>query len=153
MPDNTVWARRDPNPAKRYLMEYRTLIKRRDALLDELDRLREANQRATSRLTAVRLGGTGGHASFADGAIRVVDAEGTLNATVLRLDVCLAERLAAIERLSDERQKLVLTYRYINGWDWPEIGKALQYDKRQIFRFHGEALASILKKLSLNVTT
>ena len=153
MPDSTVYIRRDPNPAKRYLMEYRTLIKRRDALLDELDRLREANQRATSRLTAVRLGGTGGHASFADGAIRVVDAEGALNVVILRLDACIAERLDVIERLTDERQKLVLTYRYINGWDWEQIGTELRYDKRQVFRFHGEALAAVLKKMSLNVTT
>ena len=61
MHDSTVWQAREINPAKRYLLEYRTLIKRRDALLDELDRLQDANHRATSRLTAVRLGGTGGH--------------------------------------------------------------------------------------------
>lgn len=145
MPDSTVWVRRDSNPAKRYLMEYRTLIKRRDALLDELDRLRDANQRATSRLTAVRLGGTGGHASFADGAIRVIDAEGILNATILRLDVCLAERLGVIEQLTDERQKLVLTYRYINGWSWEEIMQALRIAERPTFYLHGKALEEICR--------
>ena len=93
----------------------------------------------------MRLGGTGGHASFADGAIRVVDAEGALNITILRLDVCITERLAAIEQLTDERQKLVLTYRYINGWGWEEIMQVLRLAERPTFYLHGKALEGICR--------
>jgi hypothetical protein len=142
-----VWRPSDPNPAKRYLMEYRSLVKRRDALLDELDRLREANQRATSRLTATRLSGTGGHGSFEDGAIRAIDAEGALNAIILQLDVSITERLGVIEQLNDERQKLVLTYRYINGWDWPEIMRVMNYAERQAFSIHGKALSEVCRRM------
>jgi len=145
--DNNTWRAKEPNPAKRYLMEYRNLIKRRDALLDELDRLREANQRATSRLTAVRLSGTGGHGGFENGAIRAVDTEASLRKVIARIDACLDARLAAIEGLTDERQKLVLTYRYINGWGWREIGQVMGYEERQVFRVHGDALAGIPRDL------
>jgi len=147
MHDSTVWQAREINPAKRYLLEYRTLIKRRDALLDELDRLQDANHRATSRLTAVRLGGTGGHASFADGAIRVVDAKTSVRVVIDRIDACLEDRLAAIEQLTDERQKLVLTYRYINGWDWSHICQEMNYEKRRVLDYHGYALSEIRKSL------
>ena len=143
MHDSTVWQAREINPAKRYLLEYRTLIKRRDALLDELDRLQDANHRATSRLTAVRLGGTGGHASFADGAIRAVDAETSVRVVIDRIDACLEDRLAAIEQLTDERQKLVLTYRYINGWGWEDICAELHYQRTQLWVIHGSALSEI----------
>lgn len=146
MNDNTqVWAAKSPNPAKRYLMEYRTMVRRRDALLDELDRLKEANQRATSRITAVRLSGTSGHGGFENGAIRAVDGENQLQEVIRHIDECLRVRLVLIEQLPDERQKLVLTYRYINGDGWSWIMKTMHYAERQAFRVHGEALAEICR--------
>jgi hypothetical protein len=148
MNNNThVWQARDSNPAKRYLMEYRTLVHRRDALLDELDRLNDANQRATSRITAIRLSGTSGHGGFEDGALRVVDGEARLQQLVEHIDECLSARLAMIDLLPDERQKLVLTYRYINGNSWEQIMKIMHYAERQAFRVHGEALAEICRML------
>jgi hypothetical protein len=134
-------------------MEYLTLRKRRDALLEELDRLREANQRATSRLTATRLSGTGGHASFADGAIRVVDGEASLRHIIEHIDECLDARLAVIEQLPDERQKLVLTYRYINGCGWDEIMNVMHYQERQVFEHHGRALFEIMRLLKVRSKT
>ena len=131
------------NPAKRYLLEYSSLIKRRNALLDELDRLRDANQRATSRITAVRLSGTSGHGGFEDGAIRAVDAETALTDTIQRIDECLADRLACIEALHDERQKLVLTLRYINGMGWEAIMREMLQSRTPIFQIHGEALEAL----------
>ncbi|MDD3212093.1 MAG: hypothetical protein PHY64_00335 [Eubacteriales bacterium] len=144
MDNNTqFWNRREPNPAKRYLWEYLTLVKRRDALLDELDRLREANQRATSRLTAVRLSGTSGHGGFEDGALRVVDGETTLRQVIAHIDECLNTRLVIIEQLKDERQKLVLTYRYIKGMGWDEIMDTMHYQRTQVWKLHGEALEEV----------
>ena len=140
-----VWVEKSPNPAKRYLMEYRTLIRRRDALLDELDRLRDANQRVTSRLTATRSTAVGGHGGFENGVIRAVDGEGQLNEIIEHIDECLKTRLVLIDRLPDERQKLVLTYRYINGDSWEQIMRTMHFEKSEIFRCHGYALASIRK--------
>ena len=131
------------NPAKRYLLEYLPLRKRRDALLDELDRTQEASMRATSRLTATRLSGTSGHGGFENNAIRYVDCEAVLQKHIDRIGRCLEERLDMIDRLPDERQKLVLTYRYVNGWRWEEIMNVMNYAEKQIFRYHGAALAEI----------
>lgn len=145
MSNPRVWRASEPNPAKRYLMEYQSLVKRRDALLDELDRLHDANQRATSRLTATRLSGTGGHGSFEDGAIRVVDAEGALNAVILNIDCCLAERLGVIDRVPDMQQRLVLTLRYIKGMSWEDIAKEIFRTESLVFEIHGHALQAIAK--------
>ena len=135
------------NPAKRYLLEYMPLRKRRDALLDELDRTQEASLRATSRLTATRLSGTSGHGGFENNAIRYVDCEAVLQKHIDRIGRCLEERLDMIDRLPDERQKLVLTYRYVNGWGWEEIMNVMNFEKTEIFRCHGKALAYICEDL------
>ena len=133
------------NPAKRYLLEYLPLRKRRDALLDELDRTQEASMRATSRLTATRLSGTSGHGGFENNAIRYVDCEAVLQKHINQIGRCLEERLDMIDRLPDERQKLVLTYRYVNGWRWEEIMNVMHYQERQVFEHHGRALQELAR--------
>ena len=141
------------NPAKRYLLEYLPLRRRRDALLDELDRTQEASLRATSRLTATRLSGTSGHGGFENSAIRYVDCEAVLQKHIDRIGRCLEERLDMIERLPDERQKLVLTYRYINGCEWEEICQVMHYQERQVFEHHGRALFEITQLLKVRSKT
>lgn len=143
MNNNTTWKAEASNPVKRYLAEYRTLVKRRDTLTEELDRLREASTRATSRITATHLSDTGTRGGMEDNIIRLVDGEEALRSTIAHIEECLAARLVLIEQLVDERQKLVLTYRYIRGLDWEDIGHRMHYERSQIFRFHGQALAEI----------
>ncbi len=143
MNNNTTWKAKMPNPVKRYLAEYRTLVKRRDALTEELDRLREASTRAASRITATHLSDTGTRGGMEDNIIRLVDGEEALRSTIAHIEECLAARLVLIEQLVDERQKLVLTYRYIRGLDWPDIMRLMHYADRQVFNLHGRALAEI----------
>ena len=57
--------------------------------------------------------------------------------------VRIAQGMVNIEQLPGERQKLVLTFRYVNGWNWNEICRRLCYGKSQVFRLHREALAGI----------
>lgn len=140
MRDNTVWRAKEPSPAKGYLAEYRLLKLRREALVQELDRLREATLRATSRITATRLSGTGSRGGMEDSAVRRVDGEAALAQIIAHIDECLAARLALLERLGDERHKLILTCRYIQGWNWEDIGHRLHYERSMIFKLHGEAL-------------
>ena len=98
MNDNARFRRGETmNPAKRYLLEYLPLRKRRDALLDELDRTQEASLRATSRLTATRLSGTSGHGGFENNAIRYVDCEEVLKKHIDRIGRYLEERLDILE--------------------------------------------------------
>ena len=131
------------NPAKRYLLEYLPLRKRRDALLDELDRTQEASMRATSRLTATRLSGTSGHGGFENNAIRYVDCEAVLQKHIDRIGRCLEERLDMIDRLPDEKERTLMTYRYINGCNWDTIMNVMHYQRTQLWEIHGGALEKI----------
>lgn len=135
-----IWRAGESNPVKRYLMEYRALVSRRDALLDELDRMREATLRATGRIAAVRLSGTPNHGGNEDAILRAVDGEARLKLVIEHVCEALLVRLTLIERLCDERHKTLLTLRYINGQTWEQIGYHMHYERTQVFEIHGQAL-------------
>ena len=134
---------RSQNPAKRYMWEYIDLRNRRDALLEELERTREASLRATSRLTATRLSGTSGHGGFENNAIRYVDCEAVLQKHIDQIGRCLEERLDMIDRLPDEKERTLMTYRYINGCSWDTIMNVMHYQRTQLWEIHGGALGKI----------
>jgi DNA-directed RNA polymerase specialized sigma24 family protein len=55
----------------------------------------------------------------------------------------LREILTAIDSLEDERQKELLTRRYITGQGFPEICDAMHYERTQVFVIHGRALIEV----------
>lgn len=48
-----------------------------------------------------------------------------------------------IEKLEDEREKMLLTYRYIRGLKWEEICVKMDYKWRQVHRIHAMALKNL----------
>ncbi len=143
MPGTARMGRTDDTfTVKHYLMEYPLLVQRRDALTAELDRLREATTHATSRLSPARSSGRSAPDSRENAMLAVVDAEERLKEIIGHVGEALAVRLALIERLEDERQKTLLTLRYINNLNWENIGYAMHYERTQIFEIHNQALSA-----------
>lgn len=138
--DSRVWRAGETNPVKRYLMEYLAMASRRDALLRELECLREATVRATGRLNPVRVSATPNHSGAEDAMLRVVDGEARLAQIIAHVSEALAMRLTLIERLADERHKTLLTLRYLNGRSWEQIGYDMHYERSQVFEIHSQAL-------------
>jgi hypothetical protein len=125
--------------AKRWLSDYRDLCCRRDALADELTALRAATTRATGHLSQAHIRLTG-HGSFEERSLEFIEAQNRLRQLLDHISESLAVRLALIEQLSDERFRLVLTLRYINGLEWFKVEHAMHYERRQVFYFHAVAL-------------
>ena len=115
--------------------------KRISALLDRRDHYRAMATRGTSSYTALRMGGTNQHSNVEEYTIRLVELAEELNREVGRYVTALREARAMIDILADDRHRDVLTWRYINGWGWDKIADAMEYDRRQTTRLHGEALA------------
>ena len=129
--------------AKHWLSDYRDLCCRRDALVDELDTLRAATLRATSHLSQAHIRRLPAHARFEERSLELVEAQTRLKQLVDHISESLAVRLALIEQLPDERHRLVLTLRYINGLEWFKVEHAMHYERRQVFYFHAEALKEV----------
>lgn len=49
-----------------------------------------------------------------------------------------------IEAMEDEREKLLLTYRYIRGMKWEEIAVKMDLTWRHTLRIHGSALKNFM---------
>ena len=53
------------------------------------------------------------------------------------------EIAAAIEAVPDPQQKLLLRYRYIDGYVFERIGEMMGFSQRQLFRIHNAALKNL----------
>lgn len=132
------------NPAKRFLRGYRALLIRQESLVREIERRRESATGTTVRLKPINVqNGSAAYDRMAEDVARIVDAEGTLGDALQEITKKLKEILQAIESVPDEMQKTVLTLRYIEGLDWPDIQERISYERTQTLVIHGKALVHI----------
>ena len=139
---------RQENPAKVFLRRYKSLCGRVDALQRAID---EALARATNTGITLKeikvLSSPAEHDPMARDICSAVDACEILYQYKAEAETALREILAAIDSLKDERQKELLTRRYITGEGFPEICEAMHYERTQVFVIHGRALLMITKYL------
>ena len=135
---------RQENPAKVFLRRYKALCGRVDALQRAIN---EALARATNTGITLKeikvLSSPAEHDPMARDICSAVDACAILYQYKAEAETALREILAAIDSLKDERQKEVLTRRYITGEGFPEICEAMHYERTQVFVIHGRALIEV----------
>lgn len=135
--------RKPKHPAIIYLNQYKAMKLRREDLVEELEYIRQKATKATSRITAERVSGTGMHDSMANAVIKGIETEEKLARLIANLEECLNMRLWLIEQLTDEWEKTVLTERYIKGRDWEGrngILSRIPFERTVMFEIHGRAL-------------
>lgn len=135
------------NPGKVFLMQYRALKRRIDALQRAIEDAIEG-----AMVTGISYGekvqsSPREHDPTASKVAKALDDAGMLYEYKTRASRSLREILDAIESLSDERQKEILTRRYINGETFPDIAKNMHYSEPTIYILHGRALMEINKYL------
>jgi len=135
---------RQENPAKVFLRRYKAISGRVDALQRAID---EALARATNTAVTLKeikvLSSPAEHDPMARDVCSAVDACEILYQYKAEAETALREILAAIDSLKDERQKELLTRRYITGEGFPEICEAMHYERTQVFVIHGRALIEV----------
>lgn len=137
---------RQENPAKVFLLRYKALSGRVDALQRAID---EALARATNTGITLKeikvLSSPAEHDPMARDVCSAVDACEILYKYKAEAETALREILAAIDSLKDERQKEVLTRRYINGQEFSKIAAEASYSEPRVYVLHGRALIEINK--------
>ena len=140
--------KRQENPAKAFLRRYRSICGRVDALQRAID---EAMQRAMNTSITLKeikvLSSPAEHDPMARDVCNAVDACEILYSEKERAQDALRGILSAIDSLKDERQKELLTRRYVAGEGFPEICDAMHYERTQVFVIHGRALVEVNKWL------
>ena len=138
--------RQQENPAKVFLRRYSALCGRVDALQRAIDdaMCRAMNTSITLKEIKV-LSSPAEHDPMARDVCNAVDACQMLYAEKAEAEKALREILDAINSLKDERQKEIITRRYVTGQSFKEIREAMHYEETQTFVIHGRALLEVNK--------
>ena len=132
------------NPAKEFLNRYRHLVQRRESLLREIDMIRARATSTSVRIKDVNvLSSSRIHDQMAEDAALLADSTAALDALVKEIDMALREILEAIAAVDDEKQKTVLTLRYIEGLSWQHVQERMAYEHTQVMVIHGRALLKV----------
>jgi DNA-directed RNA polymerase specialized sigma24 family protein len=132
------------NPAKEFLNRYRHLVQRRESLLREIDMIRARATSTSVRIKDVNvLSSSRIHDQMAEDAALLADSTAALDALVKEIDLALREILEAIAAVDDEKQKTVLTLRYIEGLSWQHVQERMAYEHTQVMVIHGRALLKV----------
>lgn len=132
------------NPAKTFLRRYTGLCGRVDALQRAIDQAMERAYNTGVTLKEIKvLSSPAEHDPMAKDVCQAVDACELLYEYKARAEAALREILTAIDSVPDERQKQILTLRYINGDGFEKIQEIMHYEKTQMFVIHGRALIEI----------
>lgn len=113
-----------------------------------IERRIEERERLTARLTAGRASNLtgmprGGHYDWTDAAAKLADMDARIGAEIGELCRLKREISEAIDAVGERRFRDVLEMRYRNYYSWDRIAEAMHYEKRHVFRLHGEALQRV----------
>ena len=142
------------NPAKIFLRQYLALTGRIDALTDAINSAMDRAFNISVTLKQVQVKSSPAeHDTMARDVCNAVDATELLRTERDEASKKLFEILTAINSLKDERQKELLTMRYVNGFSFAKIQQKMGYEQTQTYVIHGRALVEINKWLVKNHAT
>lgn len=135
---------RKENPAKAFLRRYIAISGRVDALTVAIEQALERACNTGVSLKEVKvLSSPAEHDPMARDVCDAVDACAALYHYREMAEASLREILSAIDSLPDERQKEILTMRYVAGMSFNEIKDRIHYEETQMYVIHGRALMGI----------
>ena len=127
----------------KYLKRYINLDREIERKLEEVSRLRSKLTRITQVLTAEPRGGGSIYGKTEEIIAKIVDLEKEIDADVDRLVAIRDGIKTMIEAVEDDRERLLLQYRYLDGWTFEKIAVEMNYSWRQIHRLHSRALTNL----------
>jgi len=138
---------RKMNPTIEYLGQVLRADHKLDALIERSQRYMDHATRATSRLTATRVSGTGHRSNVEDAVLAMVDLSREIEREMSLFVEKVREIDAMIAKVPDDRHRDLLRWRYLNGWPWDRISEGLGCERRWTLAMHGRALLEVEKNL------
>ena len=117
--------------AKEVLLQLARKDARIEGMRERLQRYRELAEGQRARLRSLPGGGQRRTSSVEEYVSKIVDLTRAID--------------AAIAALKDQRFQDLLRWRYMDGWRWERIGRAMGYEQRQVYRLHALALSAFAR--------
>lgn len=127
----------------KYLKRYINLDREIERKLEEVARLRAKLTRGTEVYSTEPRGGGSIYGKTEEILAKIVDLEKEIDADVDRLIAVRDNIKSVIEVVEDDRERLLLQYRYLDGWTFEKIAVEMHYSWRQIHRLHSQALINL----------
>lgn len=121
----------------------RLLDQRINSKLDRIEQLRSLAERTTAAITGMPRGGRDADRYNAI-ICKIWALEKEVDADIDAFVDMHTTVSAAIERLEDERERLVLEMRYLNYRPWERIVQEMGEPERTVYWLHGQALKHML---------
>ena len=128
------------NPAKAFLMRYRSLQYKCAALERAIRAAMENATNTTVTLKEICVQTSGGGDMMANAVVSALDATKMLEEQRQEAARIMCEIMDAIKSVPDDVQQTILIERYINGRLLQDIQKDIHYEKRNTIIIHGRAL-------------
>ena len=138
------------NPAKAYLMRYRSLQIKCAALERAIRSAMENATNTTVALKEVCVQTSGGGEMMANAVVSAIDATKILEEQRQEAVRVMAEIMGAIKSVQDETRQAILIDHYINGRTLQDIQKDIHYEKRNTIILHGRALWEVWQYMRRN---
>ena len=131
----------DAREKKDYLRRYKAA----DSEINDLLRQREAIMARLTRVTTSYSGmpGGGGGDIMTDGVAKLIEVEQEINDRIDALIALRREIEGCIRTVDSSAQRRVLRLRYIEGMTWERVALEMHYERTQVWRLHGRALAAL----------
>jgi DNA-directed RNA polymerase specialized sigma subunit len=127
----------------KYLKRYITLDREIDRKLEEVDRWRAKLTRITQVHSTEPRGGGTIYGKTEGILAKIVDLENEIDADIDRLVTVRDSIRMVIESVEEDRERLLLQYRYLDGKTFEWIAVQMHYSWRQIHRLHSKALTNL----------
>jgi len=132
---------------KEELKKMRFLNVEIESLLREKERIKNSISLASRTMdgTGSKPSGTGDPTALM--AIKIIERTEELEREInLRIDELYdlkQSALHAINKLQDDRHRVLLQLRYFEGLSWEEIARKMHYSRRGVLYIHGDALRAL----------
>lgn len=133
--------------ARDYLSQARVLDQAINARLERIARLRALVSGRAARTDGMPRGSAGSAGStffdWTDTVVRIDEMERALDKDIDRLIDLKREIAEVIAAVPDMRYRTLLEYRYLCGWSWARIARAMHYGEDWVRHAHGWALKQV----------
>lgn len=133
--------------AKDYLSQARVLDQAINARLERIARLRALVSGRAARTDGMPRGSAGSAGStffdWTDTVVKIDEMERALDKDIDRLIDLKREIAEVIAAVPDMRYRTLLEYRYLCGWSWARIARAMHYGEDWVRHAHGWALKQV----------
>ena len=127
-----------------YLKQYIILDRKIDRMIADLERLRVRVGKLTPTLSDMPGGGGSIYkSSDLDIINKIIDLEAEINRKIDRVIDLKHKIEQLIDSIDDEREKLLMSYRYLDGRTFEWIASEMEYHWRSVHKIHVRALNKI----------